>query len=87
MSSSHSHGSYKQIVRSTLITGGASVTNILLSIVRTKVLEERQMLGREALVVFAGGILTEMQKKGAYNFETAASSTPKAAAPAEQSAA
>ncbi|MCE5293239.1 MAG: hypothetical protein LLF94_01325 [Chlamydiales bacterium] len=56
-------------------------------LVRTKVLEERQMLGREALVVFASGILAEMQKKGAYNFETGSSNTQKAATPAQESAA
>lgn len=41
-------------------------------IVRTKVLDERNMLGREALVSFAGDVLANMQKKGAYSLELAA---------------
>lgn len=41
-------------------------------IVRTKVLDERNMLGREALIEFAGDVLVNMQKKGAYSLEVAA---------------
>ena len=42
-------------------------------IVRTKVLDERSMLGREALIEFAGDVLANMQKKGAFSLEALAS--------------
>ncbi len=45
-------------------------------IVRTKVLDERNMLGREALVTFATDMLVNMQKKGAYNLDVTASAAP-----------
>lgn len=40
-------------------------------LVRTKVQEERDMLGREALLQYGGDVLAMMQKKGAYSLETA----------------
>lgn len=41
-------------------------------LVRTKVFEERNMLGRVAVIQFAQSILESMQKKGSYNLENAA---------------
>ncbi len=41
-------------------------------LVRAKVLEERSMVGREAVLALAGDLLTAMQKKGAYNIELSA---------------
>ncbi len=37
--------------------------------IRSKVLEERELLGREAIIKFGGNLLATMQKKGSYNIE------------------
>ena len=52
-------------------------------LVRNKVLEERGLLGREAMITLGGDILTNMQKKGAYNLELTAtrSQNPPSAKP------
>ncbi|MBS0635237.1 MAG: hypothetical protein JSR37_07220 [Verrucomicrobia bacterium] len=56
----------------TVVSKGFLSSNEL---IRTKVFDERDMLGRAAVVQYAENILADMQKKGAYNLENSTKSS------------